>query len=238
MQRISVVGNSGSGKTTLAAAIAAALGVPHLELDAVFHQPGWQPLETELFRARVEEFVAQDAWVTDGNYSAVRDLVWQRADTVVWIDPPRRVVIWQLARRTLRRMITREELWNGNKESWRYLFCLDPDRSILVWAWTRHQLYVQRYLAAQGDPANQHLTFIRVPDRRAADRLVAGLAGQRTAMPARPAAVRRAVTEEPAHRPADAQVVLDGGGRAVERDPDPIVRAAVGVVDGQRDSAA
>ena len=181
MRRISVVGNSGSGKTTLAAAIAAALGVPHLELDAVFHQPGWRPLETELFRARVAEFVAQDGWVTDGNYSAVRDLVWQRADTVVWIDLPRRVVIWQLARRTLRRMITREELWNGNKESWRYLFCLDPDRSVLVWAWTAHHKYVQRYAAAQRDPANQHLAFIRVRDRAAANRLVAGLEGQRAA---------------------------------------------------------
>jgi adenylate kinase family enzyme len=181
VQRISVVGNSGSGKTTLAAAIAAALAVPHLELDAVFHQPGWQPLAPELFRTRVAEFIAQEAWVTDGNYSAVRDLVWQRADTVIWIDLPRRMVMWQLARRTLRRMITREQLWNGNTESWRYLFCLDPDRSILVWAWTAHRKYVQRYTAAQQDPANQHLTFVQVPDRRAADRLVAGLRGQRPA---------------------------------------------------------
>lgn len=181
MRRVSVVGNSGSGKTTLAAAIAAALGVPHLELDAVFHQPGWQPLEPELFRARVAEFAGQDGWVTDGNYSGVQDLVWQRADTVVWLDPPRRVVMRQLIARTLRRMITREELWNGNKESWRYLFCLDPDRSVLVWAWTAHRKYAQRYAEAQRDPANQHLAFIRVPDRRAADRLVAGLTGQRAA---------------------------------------------------------
>lgn len=176
-----MVGNSGSGKTTLAAAIGAALNVPHLELDAVFHQPNWQPLETGLFRAQVAGFVAADGWVVDGNYSAVQDLVWQRADTVVWIDLPRRVVMRQLVSRTLRRMIARQELWNGNTESWRYLFCLDPERSIVVWAWTAHRKYVQRYAEAQRDPANRHLTFVRVPDRAAADRLVAGLPAQTAA---------------------------------------------------------
>jgi len=178
VRRISVVGNSGSGKTTVAAAIAAALRVPHLELDAVFHQPDWKPLEAGLFRAKVADFVAADGWVIDGNYSAVQDLVWGRADTVVWIDPPRRVVMRQLIRRTLWRMITRTELWNGNTESWRYLFCLDPDRSIVVWAWTSHRKYAQRYAEASRDPANQHLTFLRIPNRTAASRLVASLAAQ------------------------------------------------------------
>jgi adenylate kinase family enzyme len=69
VQRISVVGNSGSGKTTIARAIAEALGVPHLELDGVFHQPDWQPLDTDEFRRVVSEFTAADSWVVDGNYS-------------------------------------------------------------------------------------------------------------------------------------------------------------------------
>lgn len=43
MQRLSVVGNSGSGKTTIAAELARLIGAPHLELDSVFHQPGWVP---------------------------------------------------------------------------------------------------------------------------------------------------------------------------------------------------
>jgi len=176
VRRVSVVGNSGSGKTTVAAAIADALAVPHLELDAVFHQAGWQPLEREVFRARVAEFIAADGWVVDGNYSAVRDLVWARADTVVWLDLPRRQVMSQLTRRTLRRMLARAELWNGNTEQLRDLFRMDPEQSILRWAWTQHGKYAERYGAAQHDPANQHLTFIRVPDHAAAAALVAGLA--------------------------------------------------------------
>jgi adenylate kinase family enzyme len=162
VQRISVVGNSGSGKTTIARAIAAALGVPHLELDAVFHQPGWQPLATSEFRRIVSEFTAGPSWVVDGNYAKVQDIIWDRADTVVWVDPPRHRVMRQLVARTLRRMATRAELWNGNREPWSNLFRLDPEQSILAWAWTNHHRYRARYLAAQADPANARLTFLRV----------------------------------------------------------------------------
>jgi shikimate kinase len=180
VRRISVVGNTGSGKTTLALALARTLGSPYLELDSVFHRPGWQPLETDLFRATVDEFIAADSWVVDGNYSAVKDRVWARADTVVWLDLPRRQVMRQLTRRTLRRMMTGAELWNGNTEDWRTLlrFRADPDQSILVFAWTHHGKYRARYQAAQHDIANQHLTFIRVPSRAAAARLVARLGSQ------------------------------------------------------------
>ena len=157
-----MVGNSGSGKTTIARGVAAALGVPHLELDAVFHQPGWQPLETSEFRRIVSEFTAGPGWVVDGNYSKVRDIVWGRADTVVWVDPPRHRVMRQLLWRTLHRMATRAELWNGNREPWSNLFRLDPEQSILAWAWTSHGRYRERYLAAQGDPANAQLTFRRL----------------------------------------------------------------------------
>jgi adenylate kinase family enzyme len=162
VRRISVVGNSGSGKTTIARGVAAALGVPHLELDAVFHQPGWQPLETSEFRRIVAEFTAGPGWVVDGNYSKVRDIVWGRADTVIWVDPPRHRVMRQLLRRTLHRMATRAELWNGNREPWSNLFRLHPEQSILAWAWTSHGRYRERYLAAQADPANAHLTFRRL----------------------------------------------------------------------------
>jgi adenylate kinase family enzyme len=176
VRRVSVVGNTGSGKTTVAVAIARALGVPHLELDAVFHQPDWRPLERELFRDKVAQFVAGDGWVVDGNYSAVRDLVWERADTVIWMDLPRHRIMRQLIARTLRRMVLRTELWNGNTEQLRNLYKLDPEQSILRWAWTQHHKYVERYGAAQHDPANLHLTFVRLTSRAQAARFLADLA--------------------------------------------------------------
>jgi adenylate kinase family enzyme len=166
VQRVSVVGNSGSGKTTLGAALGRAIGVPHLELDSVFHQPNWEPLDRDEFRRLVSEFVAADRWVIDGNYSSVRDLIWARADTVVWLDLPRRRVMRQLLWRTIRRGALRMELWNGNRERLTSLFKADPEESIVAWAWTRHHVYQQRYLAASRDPANAHLNFVRVRSPR------------------------------------------------------------------------
>jgi adenylate kinase family enzyme len=162
VDRISVVGNSGSGKTTLARGLADALGIAHLELDSVFHQPGWEPLDRDVFRERVTAFTAGPRWVVDGNYSAVRDIVWDRADTVIWLDPPRRRVMRQVIWRTLRRMATRAELWNGNREPWQNLFRLDPAESIIAWTWTSHHKVRERYTQAQADPAHGHLTFIRL----------------------------------------------------------------------------
>src|SRR6266508_2350063 len=96
---MSVVGNSGSGKSTLARALAAELGVAHIELDAIYHQPGWQPLPAADFRARVDAATA----------------------TGVWLDLPRHAVMRQVIWRTLRRAMLRAELWNGNRERWRNL---------------------------------------------------------------------------------------------------------------------
>ncbi len=173
MHRVVVVGNSGSGKTMLAAALATRLGVPHVELDAYHNQAGWQELPVPEFRARVAAVVAADGWVVDGNYTRVRDLVWSRADTVVWVDPPRRRVLRQIVWRSVSRAVLRRELWNGNRESWRNLVSRDPERSIIVWSWTRHEVYRQRYLAAMRDPVWAHLRFVRVASRAQARALLA-----------------------------------------------------------------
>jgi adenylate kinase family enzyme len=175
MRRVSVVGISGSGKSTLAERIAAALGVPRLELDAVnWHAPGWQPIGREPFREAVERFTAGEAWVVDGNYSSmVQDIVWGRADTVVWLDLSRPVVMWQLVRRTLSRLVRRTELWNGNRERWRSL--LSADDSIIHYAWTHHGPTRRRYTAAFADPAWAHLRLIRLCTRAAVRRFLDAL---------------------------------------------------------------
>ena len=175
MRRVSVVGNSGSGKSHLARQVAGKLGVPCVELDAIFHQPGWAPLPEEEFRARVTAAAASDAWVIDGNYSAVRPLVWARADTVIWLDLPRHTVTRQIVLRTIRRVLTHAELWNGNKESWTGLFSLNPENSVIAWSWTKHAEYRARYAAAIEDPANAHLTFIRLRSHTEAQQLAATL---------------------------------------------------------------
>ena len=155
VRRVSVVGNSGSGKSTLARELAAALAVPFLELDSIYHQPGWEPLPADEFSRVVTERTAADGWVIDGNYSAVRPAVWGRADTVVWLDPPRRTVMRQVIWRTLRRAVTRQELWNGNREPVRNFFRLDPEESVISWAWHSHAKYRDQVRRRRGRPGQR-----------------------------------------------------------------------------------
>ncbi|MGH2416825.1 MAG: adenylate kinase [Candidatus Limnocylindria bacterium] len=119
MERINVVGTSCSGKTTLARAVAERLGLPHTELDALFWGPGWEPVPPEAFDVRVADAVSRSQWVIDGGYSTVRAVIWERADTVVWLDYPMPLVLGRWARRTIARIRSQEEFWpgTGNRES-------------------------------------------------------------------------------------------------------------------------
>lgn len=154
MQRVAVLGCSGSGKTTLANQLASVIEAEHIELDSIFHQAGWKALPDDEFRAEVMRRTAVDRWVACGNYSAVRDIVLGRADTVVIFDLPRAFVMRRLLRRTVRRMVRRETLWNGNRESLGKVLALwDPERSIIAWAWTQHRRYHGELTALQASDA-------------------------------------------------------------------------------------
>lgn len=168
-----MVGCSGSGKTRVGAALARRLEVPHIELDAIFHQPGWTELEPGEFRSRVGERVGAPGWVVDGNYSSVQDLVWERADTVVWLDLPLPVVAGRVVARTVGRVVRRTELWNGNREPASNLWSVNPQKSIIAWSLTRHARYRRRYAEAAADPRWAHLTFTRLQSRRQVDAFLA-----------------------------------------------------------------
>jgi adenylate kinase family enzyme len=162
----------------MAETLASRLAVDHVELDRLFHLPGWTELPLDDFRRQVADLIGTDGWVVDGNYLAVRDLVWARADTVVWMDPPRAVVMARVISRSLARVLLQRELWNGNRERWRFLFSTDPAKSIIAWAWTQHRAYRDRYSAAMNDPALAHLTFLRLRSASDAERWLAAVEKQ------------------------------------------------------------
>jgi adenylate kinase family enzyme len=141
LDRVVVQGASGSGKTTLSMALAAKLNAAHLELDGLYQQPNWTPLDLEEFRAKVQQFVEQPRWVVDGNYRHVRDILWPLATTIVLIDLPKRVVMTRVIKRTLLRIVKRERLWNDNRESWRNALSRDPMHNIILWSWTTYSRY-------------------------------------------------------------------------------------------------
>jgi adenylate kinase family enzyme len=134
MARVVVIGTSCVGKTTFAQALARGLNFPHVELDSLHWQQNWIPRPPEEFRALTAEALAKDCWITDGNYGGVRDLLWSRATTVIWLNYSFPVVLWRAITRTIRRVLTQEELFSGNRESLRMAFL--SRESILWWVIT------------------------------------------------------------------------------------------------------
>jgi adenylate kinase family enzyme len=160
MQRIIVTGSTGAGKSTLAREIARRLGVPHVELDALYWDPGWTSAPPDVFRARVDAALPADGhWVVDGNFSSVRDLIWGRADTLVWLDYPFPLVFWRLFLRCIRRGVRREELFNGNREElWKHFFTRE---SLFLWLLQSHWRRRRESREALTQPAYAHLTVRR-----------------------------------------------------------------------------
>src|SRR5262245_38121672 len=104
--RVVVVGTSGAGKTSMATAIASALALPHIELDRLHWERNWEALSQtnpDEFVRRVSAAIAADAWVCDGNYGLVRDLIWRRATTIVWLDYSRAVIMYRVIKRSVMR---------------------------------------------------------------------------------------------------------------------------------------
>ncbi|MDQ3106258.1 MAG: adenylate kinase [Actinomycetota bacterium] len=158
--RISIRGTSGSGKSTVGRAAAERLGIPFVELDAIRHQADWVELPDEEFVNRVRQVVAGNAWVVDGNYGAVRQVTGERATCIVWLDLPRWLVMAQVVRRSFARAAFRQELWNGNRETFRNW--LEPEHPIR-WAWTTHARRQRDYATeSAGDDR-----WVRLTSRRA-----------------------------------------------------------------------
>jgi adenylate kinase family enzyme len=172
--RISVIGTTGSGKTTVARELASRLGVPHVELDALYHEPGWVAAETEVFLGRVAAFAAGEGWVSDGNYTETREVLWPRAHTIVWLDYSFGLTGWRLLRRSVTRSARREELWNGNRESFRKSFA--SSESILLWFLRTYHRNRRRIPAALAAPEHAHLAWVWLRSPRATERWLERLA--------------------------------------------------------------
>lgn len=158
MQRIAIVGSTGSGKTTLAKELATRLNLPHIEMDALNWEANWVNAPQAIFRERLHHALQAPQWVVDGNYSTVRDLVWRQADTLIWLDYPFPLVLARLTRRTLRRIVTRQALWQGNRETFRQAFL--SSNSLYLWLWKTHWKRRRTYADLLKHPDYDHLTVL------------------------------------------------------------------------------
>ena len=178
LQRVVVIGTSCSGKTTLARQVAGILGVPHIELDAIHWLPDWQERPAEEFRELTALAVAADHWVVDGNYGPVRDIVWARATSVIWLNYSFPLVIWRALSRTITRSVSGQVLYSGNKESLRMAFL--SRESIIWWAITTYHRRRREYPELFMNQEFQHLKIIEFRKQREADAFLSSLSGSRS----------------------------------------------------------
>jgi adenylate kinase family enzyme len=134
-QRMLVIGTTGSGKTSLARALSDLSGLPHIELDLLRYEDDWREVPIADFRERVIAIAQTDLWIIDGNYAAVREPTWSRAQLVVWMDYSLPTVLRRLLVRTVRRLATAANIGNGNRER---LGRLLSRQSIFLWAVRSH----------------------------------------------------------------------------------------------------
>ena len=101
--RIVIFGPSNSGKSTLAEALSRKLDIPAVHLDQLHHTPhtDWVPRPQHEFHAPQREAMSGNAWVMDGNYSALIDERLARATGAIVLDANRWLRLGRYVNRTL-----------------------------------------------------------------------------------------------------------------------------------------
>ena len=165
-RRIAVVGAVGSGKSSLARTLAQRARLPYVELDSLRYQPHWKKVAEQTFFDDVVRNAGASEWVIDGNYELTRDIVWIRAQVLIWVDYPLRIVLWRLLKRTARRLMTGEVFTNGNRES---LWRLFGPNSIVLWAIRWHEPRRRRFEQLLATTRYAHLRVFRLRSPREAD---------------------------------------------------------------------
>ncbi|MFS2241566.1 AAA family ATPase [Microbacterium sp. OR16] len=173
--RVLIAGVTGAGKTTLAKRLAEIWNLRHVEIDALFHGPGWTPRPE--FTGDVRAFAAEQRWVTESQYTSrgTEAILAPRAELVLWLDYPYRVVRARLVRRTVARQLLRTELWNGNRERGiTNMFRRDATDNILLWQTRTLHKWAERM--PDVEVRHPHLTVVRFGHPRETQRWLARVA--------------------------------------------------------------
>ena len=160
LSRVVILGTSCSGKTTFASALADTLKAPHIELDALHWGPNWTPNPPDQFRAAVDQATSQLRWVCDGNYRMVRDLVWPRASSIIWLNYRFPLVFKRASLRTFGRCFRQTRVYAGNQETFFHSF-LSRD-SIILWVLRSHWGLRREYLEALHSSKCEHAQIIQL----------------------------------------------------------------------------
>ncbi len=117
MQKVLIIGCSGVGKSTFAVRVSERTGLPFTATDAFYWHANWQNASTESIVERVNAATSESTWILDGNFDAQHEFVWQRADTIVWLDYPLWRILLQVVNRNLGLWLSQKPTWSGNRMS-------------------------------------------------------------------------------------------------------------------------
>ena len=178
-RRLVVVGTSGAGKSALAQRLSEQLKLDFVELDSLHWEPDWKAASIDTFRARANEATRGGDWVVAGNYHQVRDIVWSRADTVVWLDYSLPLVFCRLTGRIIRRAVTREILWNGNREFFWPHLKLWSEESLFHWLFKTYWRRRREFPILFSRPEYAHLKIVRLKSPRATEQWLGRFSSER-----------------------------------------------------------
>jgi len=172
LKRVNVIGSSGSGKSTFIRELAAALSVRHIEMDAIHWLPGWRQLNDELFAEQLNQALAADSWVLDGNYSRFNDIKWAAADTIIWLDYSFSRTFVQILARSLHRSLTGVEIWPGTGNTETLYRNLCSKDSVILWMLTSYYRNRKKYQALLESDSYSHINIVRVASPFQAKKLI------------------------------------------------------------------
>lgn len=173
--QMNVVGTSGSGKTTVSQSLSRILQIEHIEMDSIFWGANWSWPSDDDFFAHLQQALAQDAWVLDGNYTRTIPIKWKHVEVVIWLDYSFLRTMQHAITRAMTRSMTQEELWEGtgNRESFRRSF-FSTD-SILLWTMKTHSTVRQKYERLMHDAHYSDIRFIRFRSPQATHQALSSL---------------------------------------------------------------
>ena len=161
-----MIGSGGSGKTTLARRIAARLNIELIHLDSLYWRPGWVETPKAEWLKILEEIVERDTWIMDGNYSGTLELRIRACDSVIFLDVPRRICLWRVAKRLLLNWNkTRPDMADNRRERF--------NPGFMLWIWGYRKRTRPKVLAMLRQSLGKNIVVLR--SQREIEEFLAGL---------------------------------------------------------------
>lgn len=129
MKRVLVIGSGGAGKSTFSRRLHELTNLPLIHLDKLYWQPNWVEPTKEEWQETIEKILEKDEWILDGNFGGTMELRMNACDTVIWLNLPPSVCVYQALKRVLKYYNkNRPDMGEGCNEKF--------DWNFLWWIWT------------------------------------------------------------------------------------------------------